>query len=311
MAGLRRYQDAPRLPAQPARPATAERLGVTLRDYGGDGPAIVFVPSLINPPNVLDLSPEASLLRWLAHQGFRVRLIDWGSPSAERRCLDVTGHVEQVLLPLLDTLDEPPILAGYCLGGTLALASAACRPVRGLALIAAPWHFAAYGSSRGQLAQLWAGASPLAERLGVLPMEVLQSAFWSLDPARTVAKFERFADMEAEDAAAFVALEDWANDGQPLPFPAARELFEAFVAADAAGRGAWRVAGRRIDPAALAMPILNLSSSVDRIVPQGSAAHAGQCLTLDLGHVGMIVGKRARTSLWEPMRDWMRVIGAA
>ena len=36
-------------------------------------------------------------------------------------------------------------------------------------------------------------AQPLTERLGLLPMEVLQSAFWSLDPERTIAKFEAFA----------------------------------------------------------------------------------------------------------------------
>ena len=29
----------------------------------------------------------------------------------------------------------------------------------------------------------------------MLPMEALQSAFWSLDPARTVAKFEAFATL--------------------------------------------------------------------------------------------------------------------
>ena len=49
-------------------PVIAERMVAALRDYSGDGPDILFVPSLINPPTILDLSTERSLLRWLARQ---------------------------------------------------------------------------------------------------------------------------------------------------------------------------------------------------------------------------------------------------
>ena len=31
-------------------PAVAEAQGAVLRDYGGEGPEVLFVPSLINPP---------------------------------------------------------------------------------------------------------------------------------------------------------------------------------------------------------------------------------------------------------------------
>lgn len=34
-------------------------------------------------------------------------------------------------MPLLATLDAPPVLVGYCLGGTLALAAACACPVAG------------------------------------------------------------------------------------------------------------------------------------------------------------------------------------
>jgi polyhydroxyalkanoate synthase len=96
-------------------------------------------------------------------------------------------------------------------------------------------------------------------------MEVLQSAFWSLDPARTVAKFEAFASAKGAKAEEFVALEDWANDGPPLAAAAARELFEDFFAADLPGRGEWRIAGSAADPGAL--PFLNIVSTVDRSSP--------------------------------------------
>jgi polyhydroxyalkanoate synthase len=306
LEGLRAYQEAERAPPRPLMPAVAERLGASLRDYGGDGPPAVFVPSLINPPSILDLE-DKSLLRWLARQGVRPLLVDWGWDVAARAELSVVGHVTDILLPLLDALDEPPSLVGYCLGGTMAFAAAALRPVRSVAAIAAPWHFAGFpDEARARLAALWGSAEATAERLGMLPMEALQSAFWALDPARTVRKFEAYAAMppESEEARRFVILEDWANDGPPLPEAAARELF-AFFREDAPGRGEWRVGGRIADPSALPCPVLDIVSTSDRIVPAASAAGAGERLALASGHVGMIIGGGAEEALWTPLAAWL------
>ena len=308
LAGLRRYQEAERPPPFEPMPALATHLGASLRDYGGDGPAVLFIPSLINPPNVLDLSEEKSLLRWLARRGQRVLLLDWGWDVEARRSLSVAGHVEEILLPLIRHLPEPPALVGYCLGGTIALAAAAHAKTPGLATIAAPWRFAGYSTeARQMLADLWSRSEALVSQLGALPMELLQSAFWSLDPARTVAKFERFAELDPDsrEARDFIALEDWSNDGPPIPEAAARELFEGFLRDDLPGTGAWRVGGSAIDPAELPCPLLNLVSTTDRIVPQASAIPVGERIDLDQGHVGMVVGSRGRERLWEPLAAWL------
>jgi polyhydroxyalkanoate synthase len=312
LEGLRRYQEAARPTAAAPMPAVAEAGGAALRDYGGSGPPVVVVPSLINPPSVLDLSPEKSLLRWLAGEGHRMLLLDWGSPDPERCRLSVAGHVEEILLPLVGALDEPPALVGYCLGGTMALAGAALAPVRGVATIAAPWRFSGFpDEARARLASLWASARPAATGLGVLPMEVMQSAFWSLDPARTVSKFEAFAALPEGSAKArdFVTLEDWANDGPPIAAAAARELFEDMFAADLPGRGEWRVGGTAVDPAALPCPLLDIVSTVDRIVPAASAHGAGERIELALGHVGMIVSGGAPELLWRPLERWLSRLG--
>ncbi|HEX8641190.1 MAG TPA: alpha/beta fold hydrolase [Allosphingosinicella sp.] len=306
LEGLGKYQRAERRSPPPLMPPIAERRGATLRDYGGEGPTVLFVPSLINPPTILDLSEERSLLRWLTGRGRRVLLLDWGWPGDDRKSLSVSGHVEKILLPILEALPEPSDLIGYCLGGTMAAAAAQLGKVRSLALLATPWRFAGFSpGARAQLATLWRDARPVTKALGLLPMEVLQSAFWHLDPARTVAKYEAFATMKGEQACSFVALEDWANDGPPLTRAAARELFEDFFAADLPGSGAWRVAGEVIDPKTLPVPVLDIVSTTDRIVPHHSAMRADERLELDLGHVGMVVGSRAKQALWEPLADWL------
>lgn len=310
LAGLKAYQHAPRPAPRPEKPVVARAGRATLRDYGGHGRPVVFVPSLINPPVVLDLARGNSLLRWLARQGVRPLLVDWGTPGADDRDLDITGHVEQLLIPLLRQLRRPPVLAGYCLGGTMAIAAARAIEAAGLVTIAAPWHFTGYGGGLEGIAALWDQAYPTCERLGLVPMEVLQAGFWQLDPRRTILKYERFGRLRRRDpeARAFVVLEDWANGGAPLSFGAGRQLFDDFLAADLPGTGRWRVDDAAVHPEALAMPMLSLVSTTDRIVPAASAARIGEVREMALGHVGMIVGGRARKAVWQPLADWLTAL---
>lgn len=310
LAGLAAYQRAERPAARPEKPVIARAGRAMLRDYGGSGRPVVFIPSLINPPVVLDLARGKSLLRWLARQGVRPLLVDWGSPTPETRDLDVTGHVEALLLPLLRQLARPPVLAGYCLGGTMAIAAAQAIETAGLVTIAAPWHFAGYGAGLEGMAALWDQAHPTCERLGLVPMEVLQAGFWHLDPRRTILKYERFGRLRRNDpeARAFVVLEDWANGGAPLTFAAGRQLFDDFLAADLPGRGRWTVADATVNPSALTVPALSLVSTTDRIVPAASAARIGTVREMALGHVGMIVGGRAHRAVWEPLADWLTAL---
>jgi polyhydroxyalkanoate synthase len=313
LSGLRAYQAAPRPAPAPPMPAIATAGRAMLRDYGGSGRPVVIVPSLINGPEVLDLLPDNSLLRWFATQGLRPLLIDWGAPMPEDRALSIADHVETMLLPLIEVAGPDAALAGYCLGGTMALAAAAIRPPSALALIAAPWRFSGFPEkARTGLADLWHETRPMAEAMGLLPLEVLQTGFWRLDPKRTIDKFVSFGGGDRSEAATrlFVALEDWANDGPPLTLAAGRELLEDIFHDDLPGRGAWRVAGRVIDAATLACPVLDIVSTTDRIVPAASAAGPGiahaRRVTLAQGHVGMMVGGRARTMLWEPLAEWLR-----
>src|SRR5690348_7423376 len=69
LAGLRAYEQAPRVARPAPKPETARVHGATLRDHGGSGPPAVLVPSLINPPRILDLDAEVSLTAAIARMG--------------------------------------------------------------------------------------------------------------------------------------------------------------------------------------------------------------------------------------------------
>jgi polyhydroxyalkanoate synthase len=290
LAGLRAYEQAPRRGRPPPKPEIARFGGAALRDYGGTGAAVVLVPSLINPPRILDLDREVSLTGAIAAMGRRALLVDWGKAD-ERSTLTVAGHVEELLLPLLRSIEGPATLIGYCLGGTMAIAAANLIHVERLATIAAPWKFAAYPEgSKQALADMWRHSEPASRQLGALPMEVLQASFWSLDPERTVKKFAEFGRLapQSPEARRFVELEEWANEGEPLPYPAAKELIEELFGKDAPGSGCWRVGGRPMTDE-LTVPALHLTAEHDRIAPSATAP-AGERIAVPSGHVGMIVG---------------------
>lgn len=309
LAGLARYQAMPPALPRPVRPVAAQRGGVCVRDYAGAGRPVLVVPSLINPPTVLDLGEGQSLLAALAGAGLRPLLVDWGGRPED---LGLSGLAARRLGPLLDDLGGKMPVVGYCLGGTLAAALAALAGdrVTRLALLATPWHFSGYGAAaRGRLAGWWGQAAALARPLGALPMELLQPAFWSLDEAGLVDKFARVAEIEGAALEGFVRLEDWANNGAPLGLRAAGEMMGAFFGEDLPGRGVWRIGGEMVDVRRISGPVLDVIAGRDRIVPGETALSVGgvgTALRLDSGHVGMIVGRRAPEMLWGPLARWLQ-----
>lgn len=304
LEGLRAYEHAERRKKRPPKPEVARVRGATLRDQGGSGKIALFVPSLINPPRILDLDEQVSLTGAVARMGRRSLLLDWGRAD-ERRELSVAGHIEELLLPLLRSIGEPVALIGYCLGGTMAIAAANLAPLERLVTLAAPWNFARYPeTSQRALRDMWGHSQASAEALGVLPMEVLQAAFWSLDPERTVRKFADFGrlDPASTEAHRFLELEEWANQGESLPYPAAKELVEKLFGEDLPGSDRWKVGGEVVTDE-IGVPALHLTAERDLIAPPQTAA-SGEVIAIPSGHVGMIVGS-ARKQLHEELRQFL------
>ena len=286
--------------------------------------AVLVVPSLINRWEVLDLTEEKSLMRALAAEGLRPYLVDWGTPDDEERRFDTTAYVarlERALAFVNKRARRKPAVMGYCMGGTLAVALAAHKPrrVAGLALLAAPWDFHADKAGHAFLLSAGPLLAELADKAGELPVDILQTLFWSLDPWLAVKKFGRFLGMDAagEPAREFVLLEDWLNGGAPLAGPTARECLVGWYGDNLTGTGKWTVGGRRIQPRKIKTPSLVMIPSGDRIVPPLSAAALADPkkglkkatrLDVPLGHIGMVVSGRAHELCWTPLIGWLKAL---
>ena len=323
LAGIERYRDHPYRRDLADPPAIWEDGSTRLLDYGiaGKGTPLLVVPSLINRAYILDLMAEKSLLRWLAKQGMRPLLVDWGKPEPLERGFSLTdyiaGRLEAAFEAAASASSEPMPVMGYCMGGLLALALAARGPrrVSALALLAAPWDFHA---ERPEQARLLGALAPMLAAffrpLGELPVDVLQTLFAALDPLLALRKFTRFAELDpvSERAKEFVALEDWLNDGVPLALPAAETCLGEWYAENVTARGIWRIAGESIDPTRCTMPTLVVVPAHDRIVPPRSARALGEILpraevlSPPLGHIGMVVSREAPSMVWQPLAAWLK-----
>jgi poly(3-hydroxyalkanoate) synthetase len=325
IAGIAAYRRHPYQRDLADPPTIWREGGSRLLDYaepGASGPPILFVPSLVNRAYVLDLAPGRSLMRFLAGQGLRVRLLDWGWPGEAERSFSLTDYIAGRLERAVADQGEPVILAGYCMGGLLTTALAQRRPdlVAALALLATPWDFHAEDAERASsLAAMLPLLEPALAFGHTLPVDLLQTLFALLDPWGIAHKYRGFGrlDPDSERAGIFVALEDWLNDGIPLAAPVARECIAGWYGANSTARGKWRVAGLPVDPAALAMPAFVAVPARDRIVPPGSARPLAALIPGAVlhepraGHIGMAAGATAESALWQPLLAWVRGLDSA
>jgi polyhydroxyalkanoate synthase len=323
--GIQNYQAHPRL-SRPEEPPIIWSEGTArLLDYGVYSPKpsdrIVFVvPSLINRSYVLDITQDRSFMRFLAAKGFRPLLMDWGWPGEieQKFGLDdyIDGHLQSALNTICEQSSKPPALVGYCMGGNLALALAQKNQpaLSALALLATPWDFHSDGASSARLITMMAPAlEALISTLNYLPVDMLQALFASLDPGQTAAKFRHFANQSSssEMSQRFVALEDWVNDGVPLPGKVARECLFGWYRDNTTFNNRWQINNTVIDPAEISLPAFAAIPSNDHIVPPSSAMALADLLqnadihTPNAGHIGMVAGGKAVEQLYKPLTAWL------
>ncbi len=325
LRGVEAYRRHPYQRDLPAPPAVWEEGTTRLIDYASAGTAggpVLVVPSLVNRAYILDLATKRSFLRYLAAKGLRPFLVDWGAPGAAEKGFSLDDYVVGRLGRALDQvlrLGGRPVVLGYCMGGLLATGLAGLRQpdVKGLVTLATPWDFHAPTPLQGRLVA--AMRQPLEDALAVhgeIPVDLLQALFAMVDPGAIERKFRAFSALNARSARArdFVALEDWVNDGVPLPGPTARQCLFGWYVDNQPAKGVWRLGGELVRPRAFEKPALTIVPAKDRIVPPQSALALADLLPharrriVDSGHIGMLTGARAKTEVYAYVAKWLSLV---
>jgi len=330
LSGIETYRNHPYRRDVQDPPVIWSEGSTRVLDYGALDPTIkptdtvLFVPSLVNRGYVLDLSSRRSMLRWMAGQGVRPLLVDWGPPGEAEADFDlddyILGRLDKILELAMDQRGGPVPVVGYCMGGDLCLALAQRRSTdfASLTLMATPWDFHGGSGIHGELFRTVAGSlEAVISGFGELPVDILQTFFASLDPALGLRKFRGFAELDpaSQKAADFVALEDWLNDGIALTAGVARECLINWYGKNTPLQGKWLVGGVPVDPSAIKVPTLVAAPATDRIVPPEAARPLAELIpdatlmTPPSGHIGMVVGSKAEAGMWRPLLDWLRRAG--
>lgn len=299
-----------------------QRGNAQLIDYGANPalPPLLMIPSLINRAYILDLDKQRSVAQYLRRFTSPL-LLDWGDPSAFEREFNAEGYVRELLLPALDyvaTVTGGPVhLMGYCLGGVLALGAATLAPqtVASLGLFATPWDFKTADSNVPLLPEvavqaLEAGIAARSE----FPASWVQALFYVQNMEVMLDKYERFADLPEDDPAyaEFVSLEQWVNDGVALTRGVALDCFVHWAHHNQLYKGQWLAR-----PQTLKHPTFIAAPKHDQIVPSGAAKalytsmpHA-TLIEPSSGHVGMMVGSRAKAQCLNPYGKFLLKITTA
>ncbi|AHJ68150.1 Poly-beta-hydroxybutyrate polymerase [Granulibacter bethesdensis] len=327
IAGVAAYRRHPYYRHAPPRQVIWREGGSTVllhpAPVSGHLPPVLLVPSLINRGYVLDLAPGYSLMDRLAQAGYRVFLLEWGGPGETEQHFGLTdyiaGRLDRAVQAIADLTDQAVVMAGYCMGGLLALAASLRRPeaVRALALLATPWDFHAAGPEHQRLsAALQPVLGGILKQYGCLPVDILQIMFALIEPFAVADKYRAFGRLPQDHPRAghFVALEDWLNDGISLAAPVAQEVVNGWYCDNLPAQGGWKVAGHVVDPAALHCPAFVAVPSRDRIVPPASALKLAQLIPgallhrMEAGHIGMTAGRSAEAVLWQPLLRWLGTV---
>jgi polyhydroxyalkanoate synthase subunit PhaC len=327
--GLTRYRNHPYRRDLVDPPAIWSEGSSRLLDHGtgqsgtsGRSPdrTVLVVPSLINRGYILDLSAGNSLMRMLAEQGLRPLRLEWGAPGPVELRYTMTdivaGRLERAAAAATRLAGRSVPVVGYCMGGTLIAALACRRPdlVRSALFLATPWDFHADGAQSARLVSAGiATLGPMWEQGLPAPVDLLQALFMTIDPLMALKKFTKFAAMPPDSARAraFVALEDWLNDGVDLPGPIARACFEDWYGRNDTGQGRWMIAGAPVKPTETSVPSLHIIADQDRLVPPHSSLALADTMPgagvkrVPFGHIGMIAGRSAAESVWPLVADWL------
>lgn len=316
--GLKKFSHEDYKHGQMNIPVLWEQGSTRLFDYGGrkNSPIVFFVPSLINRAYILDLSEKSSMIKFLKEQGIRCLLLDWGDPGESEKHFTMGDYIKRIS-EAVEVVGEKVTLAGYCMGGLMALAEAQRKPenINGLALLATPWDFHSKDVERPPLnegtinlfSHLWDGIEKVSG-------QAVYQLFYLSNPWVVNDKYARFAGLEpgSEKAAAFIERECWLNDGVALTTEVAKECFLNWAIYNTPMKGQWQVFGETIDPSSINIPTLIAIPKADKIVPPLSASPLSvlipnaETIYSPSGHIGMIVGKTARDSLWAPLADWLK-----
>ncbi|SHK61663.1 polyhydroxyalkanoate synthase [Pseudonocardia thermophila] len=294
-----------------------------------DAPPVLLVPPLGAPDFAYDLRRGCSLVEHLLGAGRAVYLVDYGGLTFADRRRGIESWVDGVVpWAVRETARDSAErggagevhLIGWSLGGIfclLALAAArsagAPLPVRALVEIASPVDIAAVPlvAPVRPVAAVTGGrvVSAVYRAIGSFPSPIVSAAFRVVAFDKVVTKPLTQLSLidDADGLAQIEAVEHLMNHMHAYPGRVFGQIYHLLLRNNDLADGRLALAGRTITLAAIAEPVLVIAGTEDVIAPLKAVQKVVELLTASPdvrfttapgGHLGVLTGRRARTTTW-------------
>ncbi|OZM73750.1 alpha/beta hydrolase [Amycolatopsis antarctica] len=294
----------------------------------GDGPPILLVPPLAAPALCFDLRRGCSLAEHLVEAGHNTYLVDYGNVAFSDRRLGIEHWVDEVLPRAIrkvsaDSGGQRVHLVSWCLGGIFSLLTAADQPelpIESIVTIAAPFDSTAIPiiAPFRPLVDLTGGhlLTPFYRALGGAPSYVVTQVFRATGIHKEITKpLAILKNLDDRDFLAQIEAVDHFMDNM-IAYPGRTfgQIYHRLFRANDLAEGSMDLGGRAVSMSEVKVPTLIVAGENDTIAPKpaverlvgllGNAASV-RFETAPGGHLGVLTGRRARSTTWRHIDEFL------
>ena len=299
---------------------------------------LVLVPPLGVTTETFDLMPQRSLVRFMAANGFKTYLVDWGKPKKEHAHLNLKDYSYTMLGAALDKVrahsgSQDVSMMGWCMGGLLCLlhqGQVQDPSIRNIITVASPIDLE---SGRGAISGVAGaahglnGAAQLVSNYTNLRLKAFDPARLALPPWATTLAFKltdpvgsvttywdlvtRMSDREYLKSYSTTA--DYLNNMLLYPGGVIKDMAVKVVGQGQLARGKMEVGDNLAELDEIQSNLLAFAGETDILVPAEIAEKivdivASRDREFRLapgGHMGVIIGSKAQNAVWAESVDWL------
>lgn len=239
---------------------------------------VLILPAWIMKYYILDLLPQNSLINWLTQQGHTVFIVSWKNPDSTDRNLGLDDYYRLGAMAAIDAVSKaiPKTqihLMGYCLGGTLAMITAAAmaknndQRIKTLSLLAAQGDFTDAGElllfiTKSEVSflksMMWdQGYLDTKQMAGTFQMLRSYDLIWS----------KMVQDYMHGTQRGMIALLAWNADATRMPYKMHSEYLEKLFLNNDFAEGRFTVEGKHIVAENIQTPTFVVSTEKDHVAP--------------------------------------------
>lgn len=257
---------------------------------------VLILPAWIMKYYILDLLPDNSLVSWLTKQGHTVFIVSWRNPTQEDRNLGLADYYRLGAMAAIDAVSKARPnakihLMGYCLGGTLAMITAAAMAknhdarLKSLTLLAAQGDFTEAGElllfiTKSEVSflksMMWdQGYLDTKQMSGTFQMLRSYDLIWS----------KMVQDYMHGTQRGMIALLAWNADATRMPYKMHSEYLEQLFLNNDFAEGRFTMEGKHIVAENIHLPAFVVSTEKDHVAPWKSVYKTHLLINSDITFV--------------------------